>query len=171
MRKIIISIFLVLIFLCACSGKNEEALDWFNKAVALDYTDPQKSIEYLNNAIKLQPKFGTAYFLRGNTYAKLNQHQRAIEDFNKAILLKPKDADIYQSRGVEYTMLLRYQPAIEDFNKAISLKPDRADVYKCRGYVYFSQGNKERGCADAKKACDLGNCVLSELAKNKRYCH
>ena len=129
MRKIIVSIFLVLAFICSCSERSEKAFDWFNKAVALNYTDPQKSIEYLNNAIKLQPNYIDAYYIRGITYAKINQHQWAIEDYNKTI----------------------------------SLKSDFVDAYKYRGYVYFKQGNKKLGCPDAKKACDLGNCILSDL--------
>jgi tetratricopeptide (TPR) repeat protein len=169
MRKIIVSIFLVLTFLCSCSEWGQTALGWFNKALALNYTDPEKAIEYLNNAIKLQPKYVDAYHLRGINYATLKQFQPAIEDFNEAIRLQPTYIDAYKSRGVTYTTLLQYQRAIEDFNKVISLKPD-ADAYKCRGYVYFNQGNKKLGCSDAKKACDLGNCQLSEVAKNKGNC-
>jgi tetratricopeptide (TPR) repeat protein len=203
MRKIIISIFLVLAFLCSCSERSETALDWFNKAKAINYTDQKKAIEYLNNAIKLQPNYVSAYGLRGDiyenlgqhqsaiedynkaislkpfaaiyyqrgiVYSRLDQHQRAIEDFNEAIRLKPNYAGAYQSRGVMYTVLLQYQRAIEDYNEAISLEPDNVESYNCRGYVYFKQGDKKLGCTDAKKACDLGNCKLSELAKNKGDC-
>ena len=171
MRKIIICIFLVLTFICSCSEKNETASYWFNKAEASKETDPKKAIEYLNNGIKLQPKVFAAYYNRGIAYEKLGRNQSAIEDFNEAIRLKPDDANTYHNRGVTYTVLLQYQRAIEDYNKVISLKPDFADAYKLRGYVYFKQGNKKLGCPDAKKACDLGDCKLSELAKNKGYCH
>ncbi len=170
MRKITIFIFLALTFLCSCSEKSETAADWFNKATALNYTDPNKAIEYLDHAIKLQSNYTDAYNERGINYANLKQNQRAIEDFNEAIRLKPDDAKPYQNRGVTYTFLLQYQRAIEDYNKAISLKPDYVEAYNCRGYVYFQQGNKKLCCPDAKKACDLGDCKLSELAKNKGLC-
>jgi hypothetical protein len=56
MRKIIISIFLVLTFFCSLA-MSETATDWFKKASALwdggKFTNPKKAIEYLNNAIKL----------------------------------------------------------------------------------------------------------------------
>jgi hypothetical protein len=46
MRKISISIFLVLTFICA-TAMSETAVDWFDKAKALwdgeKYTDPKKS--------------------------------------------------------------------------------------------------------------------------------
>jgi tetratricopeptide (TPR) repeat protein len=170
MRKIIVSILLVMTVICSCSGKSETALDWFDKAAALNYTDP-RAIEYLNNAIKLQPNYASAYNMRGISYTRLGQYQRAIEDFNQAIILKPDDAKTYINRGIAYTLLLQYQRAIVDYNKAISLKPGNVNDYYNRGYVYFKQGNKKLGCRDAKKACDSGNCKLSELAKNKGYCH
>ena len=125
----------------------------------------------MDHAIKLQPNYTDAYNERGINYAALNQNQRAVADFNEVIRLKPYDAKAYQNRGIAYTGLLQYQSAIEDFNKVISLKHDNVDAYNCRGYVYFKQGNKKLGCIDAKKACALGNCKLSELTKNKRYCH
>jgi hypothetical protein len=33
------------------------------------------------------------------------------------------------------------------------------------------QGNKELGCYDAQKACELGSCKILEAAKVKGYCH
>lgn len=154
----------------AIASYDRRAIEDFNKAAALNYNDPQKAIEYLNNAIKLQPNYANSYHLRGNNYATLKQYHLALEDYNEAIRLNPTYPDTYQSRGVLHTSLLQYQRAIEDFSNAISLKHDNVEAYKCRGYVYFSEGNKKLGCADAKKACALGNCQLSEVAKNKGYC-
>ena len=87
------------------------------------------------------------------------------------MIAKPNDVEAYQNRGVTYNYLLQYQRAIEDFNKAISLKPKNADIYKCRGYVYFKQDKEKLGCADAKRACALGNCKLLEMANGKGVCH
>jgi len=174
MRKILLSIFLILIFLCS-TAMGETAADWHYKAHALwdgeKYTDPKKAIEYLSNAIKLLPDDAKAYSDRGNAYNKLGQHQRAIEDFDKAISLKQDDADLYYNRGIAYDNLSQYQPAIEDYNKAIRLKTDYTDAYNNRGIAYLSQGNNELGCPDAQKACELGNCKLLEFAKGKGDCH
>jgi Flp pilus assembly protein TadD len=95
----------------------------------------------------------------------------AIEDYNKAINLKPDNPDAYNNRGTIYTKLGQYQLAIEDFNNAIRLNPDDADTYFNRGFVYFNQGNIISGCEDAKKACELGNCKILEIAKTKGLCH
>ena len=174
MRKIIFFIFLVLTFLCSCSKMSETAADWFDKAQALGdgekYTDPEKAVEYLNNAIKLKPEDALAYNNRGAAYAELGQYQRAIEDYNEAIRLKPEDALAYNNRGIAYSELGQYQRAIEDYNKAIRLKPEDALAYNNRGLAYLIQGNSKLGCPDEQKACTLGDCKLLEFTKGKGLC-
>ena len=125
MRKIIFSIFLVLTFLCSCSKMSETAADWFDKAQALGdgekYTNPEKAIEYLNNAIKLKPDDALAYNNRGAAYAELGQYQRAIEDYNKAIRLKPEDALAYNNRGLAYLIQGNSKLGCPDEQKACAL--------------------------------------------------
>ncbi len=170
MRKIIISICLILPLICSCSGKSETALDWFNKSVATNYNDPKKAIEYLNNAIKLKPDYTDAYYNRGVAYVSLGQHKLAIEDFSNVIKLQPNSANAYNNRGLAYAGIMQYQLATQDYNKAISINPNFASAYAGRGSVYIKQGNKNQGCLDVKKACELGNCKLSVMATKKGYC-
>lgn len=140
MRKIIVPLFLVLIFICSCSKMNDGAVVWFNKANSLwdgkKYTNPKKAIEYLCNAIKLQPDYPQAYYNRGNAYYGLGLYQRAIKDYTEAIRLKPKDVDAYYNRG----------------------------------NVYFYLGVSKMGCLDAQKTCAMGDCKLLEMAKRKGDC-
>jgi tetratricopeptide (TPR) repeat protein len=133
-------------------------------------TDPQKAIEYLNEAIKLKPDLAEAYNNRGNAYGDLGQRQQAITDYNEAIRLKPDLAEAYNNRGKAYGDLGQHQQAITDYNEAIRLKQDYAHAYNNRGVAYFMRGNYELGCPDAQKACALGNCKLLEWAKDRENC-
>jgi tetratricopeptide (TPR) repeat protein len=148
--------------------------DLYNKAATLCIngvcSDTQKAIEYLNEAIRLQPDFTNAYNLRGIAYCYSKQYQSAIDDFDKVINLKPDSAVAYHNRGTAYAGLVQYQSAIEDFNKAISLKQDYADAYINRSVAYFSQGNNELGCRDAQKACELKSCEALNSAKKGMKC-
>lgn len=150
------------------------AINLYNNAFALcssgKCTDPQKAIEYLNEAIKLKPDYAAAYNNRGNIYNSLGQYQRAIEDLNEAIRLKNDFAMTYNNRGANYNSLGQYQRAIEDFNEAIRLKPDYAIAYNNRGNAYLNQGDKISGCNDLSKACNLGECRLYEAKKQKGDC-
>ena len=150
------------------------AANWFKKAVALwdgeKFTAPKKAIEYLNNAIRLQPDYADAYYSRGFAYNDLGQYQSAIKDYNKAIRLKPNDAIAYSNRGKAYAKLGHKQLAIKDFNEAIRLQPDYVNAYNNRGFAYLLQGNNKLGCRDAKKACAMGLCTVLKWSKRKGYC-
>ncbi len=128
------------------------------------------AIEYLSNAIKLQPDVAQIYMIRGFDYAHLGQYQSAIEDFNQFIRLKPDDDGAYSSRPAAYGLLGQYQRAIEDYNEAIRLKPNFVWAYGNRAATFFMQRNKKLGCREAQKACTLGNCKLLKIAKGKGDC-
>ena len=171
-------------------GKNEEAIDHYNKAIRLkpDYAEAynnrgiaydelgqyQMAIENYNGIIRLKPDLiyaCNAYNNRGNVYRKLGQYQMAIQDYNEAIRLKPDFVYAYNDRGIAYDELSQHQRAIEDFSTAIGLKPDFAKAYSNRALVYFNQRNNFSGCSNARKACALGICKILEEAEGKGLCH
>ena len=105
-----------------------------------------------------------------NAYGNLGQYQHAIENYNEAVRLKPDFSIAYNGRGISYNNLGQYQHAIENYNEAVRLKPDYADAYNNRAIVYLNQGNKESGCSDAQKACELGICIALETARERKFC-
>jgi tetratricopeptide (TPR) repeat protein len=164
-------------------GKIEEAIFHYNEAICIKpdrlyYSNRgdayrklgqyQRAIEDYNEAIRLKPDFN-AYYDRGNAYEDLGQHQQAIEDYNEAIRLKP-DFNAYYNRGNAYTKLNQYQLALKDYNEVIRLNPDYAEAYNNLGVVYFIQGNKNLGCRNAQKACELGKCKILEMVTGKGDC-
>jgi tetratricopeptide (TPR) repeat protein len=114
--------------------------------------------------------YADAYFNKGNAYVTLGQYRRAIDEYDEAIHLKPDYAEANNNRGTAYAKLGQYKLAIENFNEAIRLKPYYADAYNNRAMIYLNQGNKKLGCYDAQKACEIGNCKISERAKGKGLC-
>jgi len=167
-------------------GQHQLAIEDYSKAIRLQLDNAyaynnrgvayaelgqyQQAIEDYNKAINLKQDYATVYNNRGNVYVKLGQYQRAIEDFNVAISLKTDYANAYFNRGIAYGKLSQYQRAIEDYNKSIYLQPDNDMVYNNRGIAYLKQGKNKLGCRDAKKTCELGDCKLMELVKNKGLC-
>ena len=57
---------------------------------------------------------------------------------------------------------------IEDYNQTIRLKPNY--IRANRGNAYLNQRNKELGCRDAQKKCELGNCKTLEATKDRSSC-
>jgi len=138
MRKVIISVFLVMTFLVS-PAMSVTAEDWINKVNALwdskKYKDPKKAMEYLNNFIKLKPKEAAAYYNRGVIHAQLGQHQRAIEDYNRAIRLKPDLGPAYNNRAIFYLNQGNKKQGCLDAQKACKLGNCALfDMAKIKGY-------------------------------------
>lgn len=150
------------------------AEEWVEKAKALlvdgKFTDPQKAIEYLNNAIKLDPNYAKSYQGRGIAYSDLGQYQRAIIDYDEAIRLDSYDHIAYFNRAAAYDDLGRYQRAIEDYNEAIRLKPDDSYAYFFRGGAYAGLGQHQQAIENYSEAIRLGlNDAISYSSRGKSH--
>lgn len=131
----------------------------------------KNSIILFSRALQVTENNYIAYNNRGVDYDELEQYQNAIKDYNEAIRLIPNYQEAYNNRGITYGKLSKYHLAINDFNKVIDLNPDHVKAYNNRGLVYFIEGDKEFGCRDAQKACELGDCKLLQYAKIKKFCY
>ena len=128
------------------------AVEWDQKAFALlkdgKYTAPNQALEYLNEAINLDPNYALAYNSRGLVYVDLGKYQRAIEDYNQAIRLNPTDSSAYAHRGIAYLNLGQHQQAIEDYNQSIQLYSKDFKTYFNRGFIYAQLGQHQRAVED-----------------------
>ena len=93
------------------SGRNEDALADFNKAISLD------------------PNYAQAYANRALIHRKTGKLDLALADYNKALQLDPNYAVAYLGRGVVYRLKKQTLDAFNDFNKAIAIRPDNAQAY------------------------------------------
>ncbi|MBC8430585.1 MAG: tetratricopeptide repeat protein [Desulfobacterales bacterium] len=140
------------------------AIEWLEKFYALNRNakisgkkvDLNLSLNYVNQAIRLDPNLIRAYRLRAGVYKDLKQYQRALEDHNQAIRLDPGDPYSYRFRGNTYREIGQYQRAIEDYNQAIRLEPNNSEFYRWRGqfYEYFLE-QYQRAIEDYSQAIRL----------------
>lgn len=171
MKKILTMAMIFFISLCfLCRTSLAEIYKYEDNEGVTRFTKNQRSMEDLNEAVRLNPNDARAYSYRGAAYYNLGQHQRAIDDCNEAIRLKPDYTDAYVNRGIAYDGLGQHKLAIKDLNKAISLQPDLVAAYNNRSIVYLKQGNYSLACPDAHKACELGNCFALQFAKSSELC-
>ncbi len=168
-------------------GNFNKAIYHYNKAIRMDPSAPinyghrgkafaeldkhDLAIADFNKAIALAPYYVDAYYNRGTSYAKTGQYRLAIDDFNKAIYMQPDYANVYNNRGIALDKLGLYQQAINDFNVVIHLKPNHVHAWNNRALSYLNLGNTVSGCADAKKACELGQCKALNSAKSRKLCN
>jgi protein O-mannosyl-transferase len=89
-----------------CAKQPEQALDKFQKAVAMEKSahaysligmvrikrnEKQEAIAALDEAEKLDPRFAMTYVYRGNLFLLSQEFEKAAAQFEKAIALNPSD--------------------------------------------------------------------------------
>lgn len=121
----------------AKSGETAEALEEFNRAVALD------------------PYNAQALYGRALIYQSNNEHEFAIADFSAASGLNPQKADPLLGRAVSYLAVGKLKEAAADLDEASAADPNNAQVWITRGLAYERLGDKTKAAASYTKAVAL----------------
>ncbi len=99
----------------ARSGKTEEALAEYDKAIALD------------------PHYAEALYSRGLLYQTQRQHQLAIDDFRSANGLTPQRAEPLLARAISYLAMDKLKEAAADLDEASQADPQNAQIWTTPG--------------------------------------
>ncbi|NEU72763.1 tetratricopeptide repeat protein [Hassallia byssoidea VB512170] len=100
--------------------------------------DYKGGIDNLNEAIRLNPNYAKAYYIRAFIRAASSKNwqekdwQGAIADINQVIKINPNDVDAYKTRAFFRTQLKDFQGAIADTNQAIKINYNDVNAYKIR---------------------------------------
>jgi Tfp pilus assembly protein PilF len=118
----------------ARSGKTEQALIEFDKALALD------------------PYNAPALHGRGLLHQGEKQHQQAIEDFTAAHGLTPQRAEPLLGRATSYLALDKAKEAAADLDEAVEADPNSAQAWTARGQAYERLGDRTKAAASYGRA-------------------
>ena len=125
-------------------GFNYRGLAWLAKG------DHERAGKDLDEAIRLNPDYASAYNSRGIVRSQMGEYGKAIEDYDTALRLKPGYAYAYANRGSAWLGNGSPDKAIADFDTAIGLLPAaHAELaYKGRGMAWQARGDLDRAMAD-----------------------
>jgi Flp pilus assembly protein TadD len=116
------------------SGKADEAMAQFEKALALD----PYNVEALNG--------------RGLIHQGEKRHVEAIEDFSAVHGLVPQRADPLVARATSYLALDKVKEATGDLDEAVQSEPNNAHAWSMRGQAYERLGDKKQAAASYNRA-------------------
>ncbi len=136
----------------------------------LEKGETEKAMHHYHEAIAIN-HYPAAYYNIGVIYYRMGQHQQSIEYFKKAIREKADYAAAYFNLGIVYQTLGLPQQALGQYNEATRLLPAHANAYNNKAFIYLNSGNNLPGCANAQKACKLGNCRTLIWAQEKGICN
>jgi tetratricopeptide (TPR) repeat protein len=121
----------------------------------LDY---DKSIQYLQKSIALNPNYSVAYFNMGITYTQKKDYDNAIEYYQIAIEKKYKESSkVYNEMAIVYHYKQDYTKAIECYLKAIELENDYAEAYYNMGLAYREKNDYYNEIRCYQKAVELNH--------------
>lgn len=121
----------------AKSGKNEEALVEFDRALALD-------------PYNIQALYG-----RGLIHQGEKQHEQAIADFTAANGLSPQRLEPLLARATSYLALDKTKEAASDLDEAVQADPSSAQAWSARGVTYERLGDKAKASTSYERALAL----------------
>ncbi|MBF0227767.1 MAG: tetratricopeptide repeat protein [Desulfobacterales bacterium] len=116
---------------------------------------------YYNQAMEYYKKAVDNGDEKAKNRIKLLESKRQVDDafYKSALEVKNQIKSIeYYNNGIKYAEQGLYTQAINAYSEAIRINPNYKDAINNRGAVYFNNlHEKEKACADFRKACDLGN--------------
>jgi tetratricopeptide (TPR) repeat protein len=121
---------------------------------------PTEALTIIEQAIRLQPNYASAYLARGLFRHESNDFRSAIADFDKVISLNPSSGFGYYYRGNAHLVLKNYRGAIADYDQAIRLNPNFAPSYYARGLARAQSQNYRSAIADYDQAIRLNPYLL-----------
>ena len=117
--------------------------------------DYGKAVEYLDRAIRENPRLSTAYLARSDAYAHLGDYDKQIDDLTKVIELEPNNFCALGNRGHARHYQQRFEQALDDYDKAISLDSQNAVIYELRAEVHIALKHHVDALTDANKSIEL----------------
>jgi len=121
----------------------------------------------LNRALELAPAYPQARLERGRLRVELGRHEKAIEDLDMFLNANPGVVDALVARAEAYARLDRLEEALADLDAAVRAggSSDLVAIgHELKGAALVTRGQREQGCAELRRACDLGRCAAWQAA-------
>jgi len=122
----------------------------------------QAALDYFNQALKADAKFGLAYTGIADASLRMNRikkdsfwTEKALSAAQQAEQLNDNLPEVHFVLGSVYSETGRYSEAIAELNRAISLAPNSDDGYRRLGAVYLKSGNGAQAIQAFQKAIQL----------------
>jgi Flp pilus assembly protein TadD len=160
----LIGLLALLLAFCASASKKPAAdseknpqYQYEKAVVALRYNLPNQAIEYLNQALVLNPNFAPALNLLGFAHFQQKSFGDAAVAYQRFLELQPNDSKARVSLGVVYEELGKVDQAEEEYKKADGIDGN-PDASFSLAKLYYGQ----------KKLEPALEYVTKSLAKNSR---
>ena len=154
------------------AGLTDQAAEAYRKSASLDplYAKPrinlgalyerigrgEEALEYLLEALKLEPDSPAVWNNLGKTYLNMNDYANSLGFFRRAAAALPKDVELQMNLALALTETGAAPQAADAYRRVIELEPSRGEAYDRLARLQFSSGDPG---AAAKVLADLERAV------------
>lgn len=132
------------------TGQLKEAIEEFEKAIALATTDDAKIVANYNMA--------NAYFDRGD-------YQNAADAYQSSLKIDPILSKVRNNLGLSLVGMKRTPDAAAEFKRATDLKPQYAEAHYNLGVAYLQLGKKSEAQQELQALTGMNAELAGRLAK------
>ena len=152
-------------------GKADEAIGFFNNALAIDgahfnalrgltniYAAQKKTNEAharIDQAIAAQPNNASLHFLKGRIYGFEMNAQGAEAEFRRAVEIDGNYLAAYSALAALFVNTNQQQRAIEEYQRIVQRQPDNPAVYTLIGMLEMSLQNVDGAIDNYRKALSI----------------
>jgi tetratricopeptide (TPR) repeat protein len=158
-----------------------EVADRIGNIYADDLNEQEKGLEYLNEAIKINPGYAQAYFDRAFVHSALKKTDEAMSDFDSAVALDPHSSKFRFHRADYAAYLERFDVAFKDSERANQLEDKgildpanqlgqviEGNTYVFQGDYYYNQGNFEQSLLSYQRAVTATDRAVTAMGRFNR---
>ena len=173
-------------FACKNLKESDDAISWYNKAIAIDpkshipyngigevYRDNIKDMDmamrWYQKALDINPNERKANYGKGYCLNSKGSYNEAIPYLRKAIEMEDTYTAAYVELGYSYYKTGNIVDAMTNYNYAIALSPKNENSRYYKGLIYISQKDKAnaRKMVDELKSLNSKNAASLEERVNK----
>jgi superkiller protein 3 len=152
-------LFLILTFTCSYS-QSDKVLAKFEKAIALEQSEPAKAIEIYKEIIQTDPGFKEAYISMVRCYRYMKDYDKAIEVLKKLMKYDKNFPLTYEELGWIYLDKDQKDKSLENFLKAWELSPSNSYAEANLALIYIEKKFYNLGIKHCERAIRLDtSCV------------
>lgn len=101
----------------------------------------EESLNYVDEALKLEPESDNFHSLRASVYIHLKDYQQAIISATTALELNPENVDAMNNASTALIGMSKYAEALDLLKTALSIDPENSDIHARLGWTYLQTGD------------------------------
>ena len=125
--------------------------------IRLHRGDPQGALAEFDQALRISPYLGDAYFNRAAVYQALGRNDEALADLDQALRCDPQIAGAYLARGRLLANRGSLEAADVDLDRYLGMRPGDVEGYLHRGLCRARQGRDVEAVSDLQRVVKMTN--------------